>query len=312
MTEFNIETFLLDNQKPCFILPRGGEQIAREFTCVKENPLILAAVKDCAERWPEENAHCLNALQHALESNPNLDGWLACETAFFANLPQRAADYALPEAMFTRGYLRFGGDGLLHHWASLQLPQHRNLVSFHVCDHPTLAAIHDGKAVDCSQGYSSVEGLPSNCSCGTIDPTIPLLLAENGYSPDQIAKILYMQSGWGEDVHLLDLVNSTDPKLAVLRQHITDAIVKALGEAFAALGSGDTSLVLLLDEPMKSTGWIERLCKRFAFAGFKYGNPVKEASAWVRHSAPDSAHAVLSRCVNRQEMLRELFFRNQH
>lgn len=309
MTESTVESYLLDERNKLFVLPRGGGRIACEICRVDSQ--VLIQMHECALHWPEENANCAAALQDSMISHPELVHWLACETAFFVDLPQYAADYALPRTLLEKGYRRYGGDGLVHHWNTLQFDQCDNLISLHFCDHPTVAAIHAGKAVDCSQGYSAVEGLPSKNSCGTIDPSIPLLLSENGYSADEIGRIFSSQSGWGADLTLSELVSSEDPGLAVLRTHVTDAVVKAVGEAFAALGNGHTILAVVLDTPLQELKWVNRLCQRFAFAGIHAGEPVQESSGWTRYSAADSAHAVYVRSIEREAMIKEFFTKNR-
>lgn len=305
MTEHKPEFLQLDEQNILFVLPRGNRRTPREITRVDAQ--MLVNLLECSMQWPEEDAETVKALQASMLAHPEMIHWAACETAFFNDLPQPAVDYALPQALLEKGYQRYGGDGLLVHWASQQLSHYSSIVVVHLGDTPTVSAVQNGKAVDCSQGYSAVEGMPSSTSCGSIDPSIVLLLSENGYSPAQIADLLYRQSGWGADLHLADLLNTHDQKIQMLHDHVADSLVKAVGEAFSTLGKEDAALALLLDEPLRAEDWVPRLCKRFEFAGFVCSTPGTAENGWKIHSAPESIHPVLSHTVDRTEVLRELW-----
>lgn len=304
MTDFTPEILQLDENNIVFVLPRGNRRMTREIT--RLDAQILVILQECAAQWPEEDAESVKALQASMLAHPEMIHWVACETVFFNELPQPAADYALPQSLLEKGYRRYGGDGLLVHWTAQLLTQYSSIVVVHLGDTPTVAAVQHGRAVDCSQGYSAVEGLPSCTVCGTIDPSIVLLLSENGYSPAEIADILYHRSGWGEHLHLVDLLNARDEHSRMLRDHVLDALAKAVGEAFSALGAPDAALVLLLDEPLQAAEWVQEFCDRFAFAGFGCSTSAVEENGWTRYSTPGSTHVVLSHTADRAQVLREL------
>jgi acetate kinase len=135
-------------------------------------------------------------------AHPSLPAVACFDTAFHAGMPDAAAAYALPAEWVERhGLRRHGFHGLSHaHVArrSTELIGRRNLkvVSCHLGAGASVAAIHDGRSVDTTMGFTPLEGLVMATRSGSVDPGLLLwLLREGGVTPAELEAALEHRSG---------------------------------------------------------------------------------------------------------------------
>ncbi len=233
------ETLRTNDSRFLTVLPRGGSRFVQP--CQHITPADLPALQACADEWPQENRAAVDAVRAKFEQEPDLRQYLACETAFFAGLPAQAVHYALPPED-TAGLLRFGADGLVHAWVAGQHPRGR-IVSVHLAAQTTLAAICDGAAVDCSVGYSLLDGLPGLTSCGEIDPSLLFFLCDQGVNTAEIRVRLYTQCGWRSfakrSFSFAEFLAGDDPELSLARSMYFHGLIKQIGAMLSVLGGAD-------------------------------------------------------------------------
>jgi len=254
-----------EEDRIAYVLPHGGGHFAHTATFI--TPETLAEVERCLPFWPEQNQITLELMRDGLERFSKLPQLLLSETAFFAHLPAWVGAYALPTEFHSQGLRRYGGDSFTHQWAwqntSNELPAPRRLVSIHLCDHPNLAAITGGQAVETSLGFTQVEGLPSLTGSGDVDPEIVLLLNRQGMAAQDIFDLLVHQSGWQTIAgpgQLLDLFEKDELVFQMLRA----GILKAFGAAASALGGVD-GVVFTCEERGRWMPFIRSICEGLAF-----------------------------------------------
>jgi acetate kinase len=265
-----LESFILSDNEVIFVLPRGGTFFPQPFTRLgSESPDKLT---ECAQHWPFENTATVKAILQSLQERPHLTHWLACETAFFSDLPAAQKTYAIQAEERAQGYTRFGADGLFHSWATQNHPKTERFISIHLCENTTLAAIHAGKVIDCSTGYSLLEGLPGLTTCGDLDPSLVGLLHEKGFSTEKIGQILYQKSGWqsiSPNITFTDLVNSTSVEPALPQDMYVHALIKGIGAMLSILGGAD--LVFCGCEKIAyCKPFFEKIRTHFAFTKIKF------------------------------------------
>ena len=145
--------------------------------------------------WNTQAFEMIEGLLPLVERQPIL---VAFDDHLFRDLPQHSRFYALPFELSQR-YPRHGNDGLAHDWAFQQIRddlKNDPLITIHLQGRPTLAAFRGGKVVDMSTGYSPLDGLPGSTTCGTIDPSLPIMLASSGRNLADIRTELAKRSGW--------------------------------------------------------------------------------------------------------------------
>ena len=150
------------------------------------------------------------------------------DTAFHQTLPEYAFRYALPTALYTEQRIRkYGFHGTSHQYVSaqaaiyLQQPDAR-IITIHLGNGCSMAAVRGGKSLDTSMGFSPLAGLVMGTRSGDIDPSVVLhLLGPLGYTGEQITELLNKESG------MLGLAGSNDMR------DISKAL--AAGDARAAL-----------------------------------------------------------------------------
>jgi hypothetical protein len=121
------------------------------------------------------------------------------DTAFFQELPEVAAVYALPAELSSRLQLRrYGFHGIAHaalwrRWS--EIGRGDRLVSLQLGSGSSITATRNGKPLDTSMGFTPLEGLVMATRCGDLDPGLLLHLQANGLDSEALTDTLYRRSG---------------------------------------------------------------------------------------------------------------------
>ncbi len=158
----------------------------------------LESLSDLAPLHQPKSLAALDAVQAVLPGVPAV----ACfDTAFHATIGPAAATFALPEQWRERWTLRrYGFHGISHAYVSRRAAQlagapHR-LVSCHLGAGASLAAVHDGRSVDTTMGFTPLDGLVMATRSGSVDPGLLMWLEEHaGTPPAELAATLEYRSG---------------------------------------------------------------------------------------------------------------------
>ena len=166
-------------------------------------PEVKKAIADLIPLAPSHNPAHLEGIDIIEEILPDTPQVAVFDTAFHSTLPERAKVYPLPYEWYEKGIRRYGFHGISHQYCAqrtaqlLQQPlESLKIVTCHLGNGCSLAAIKDGVCLDTTMGFSPLEGLMMGTRCGSIDPQIPLyLIEEYGLSTDELNKILNKESG---------------------------------------------------------------------------------------------------------------------
>lgn len=191
-------------------------------------------------------------LVEALLRAPDVTAVLFFETSFFTALPER--EYAAgvdPDLAARMDLRRFGYHGIFHEAAVRSLARERRksgrparrTLSICLEPKPELTAVLGARPVMVTGGMTPLEGLPGETSCGDLDPSIILALAQElKWGPEQIDAALSRESGLsglaGRRVTLPEVFGSA-PELAEARQVFEHRLLLAAGAGAAALGGVD-------------------------------------------------------------------------
>lgn len=179
----------------------GGEHFTETAIIDDE---VVAAIEAHSSLAPLHNPPNLQGIQVARQLLPNAMQVAVFDTAFHQTMPERAFLYALPSTLYREGRIRrYGFHGTSHRYVAARAAEMlgreltaTNLITCHLGNGSSMAAIEGGRSVDTSMGLTPLEGLVMGTRCGDIDPAIVLHLAKvEGMSIDAIDKLLNKKSG---------------------------------------------------------------------------------------------------------------------
>ncbi len=165
---------------------------------------VLAKIEQLSILAPLHNLANLQGIQVCLKLFPNVPQVAVFDTAFHQTLPDYAFRYAVPDSWYTEHKVRsFGFHGISHQYIAnkaakyLQKPLEKlKLITLHLGNGASIAAIEQGQCIDTSMGFTPLEGLIMGTRCGDIDPSIPLYMQqETNSSAKQISDKLNHHSG---------------------------------------------------------------------------------------------------------------------
>ncbi|MDP1635197.1 MAG: acetate/propionate family kinase [Gallionellaceae bacterium] len=177
------------------------------------------------------------------------------DTAFYAQLPEVAATYALPHELSARhGLRRYGFHGLAHQalwsrWRELRpdVPDGGRIISLQLGAGCSVTAIDRGRPLDTSMGFSPLEGLVMATRCGDLDPgLVTFLQRTENLSAANMERLLYESSGLrgisGIGGDMRTLLAADDPRARLAVQLYCYRARKYLGAYLAVLGGADAIL----------------------------------------------------------------------
>jgi len=164
---------------------------------------VKKAIADLIPLAPNHNPAHLAGIEAIEALLPNVPQVAVFDTAFHTTIPEPAKVYPLPYQWYEQGIQRYGFHGISHQYCANRAAQilHKPLESLkiitcHLGNGCSLAAIRNGICIDTTMGFSPLEGLMMGTRCGSIDPQILLyLMQEFGLSIENVNRLLNQESG---------------------------------------------------------------------------------------------------------------------
>jgi acetate kinase len=179
----------------------GGERLTAP-TLVDE--VTIRAIADQVPLAPLHNPSNLLGIRIAMASFPDTPQVAVFDTAFHQTMPPRAWRYALPADLAAELRIRrYGFHGTSHAYVSRKAAEHLgrpaaelNLITLHLGNGASVAAVAGGRCIDTSMGMTPLEGLVMGTRSGDLDPAVVFYLhREAGLSVDDIDDLLNKRSG---------------------------------------------------------------------------------------------------------------------
>lgn len=261
----------------------GGERFTHSVLITDE---VLRGIEDCIELAPLHNPTNIKGIMAARDVfGAGLPQVAVFDTAFHQTLPERAFLYALPYQLYRRHRIRrYGFHGTSHRYVAYRYRQIRNIarnqtnvITLHLGNGCSIAAIQAGDSVDTSMGLTPLEGLVMGTRSGDIDPAIvDFISTKEGLSSREVETLLNKQSG------LLGISGLTNDMRELLeeeyenndrRAHLAIEIFcyrarKYIGSFLAALG-GAEAVIFTGGIGENSAEVRSRVCTGLEWAGFK-------------------------------------------
>jgi acetate kinase len=179
----------------------GGEEFA---SSVLMTPEVVAKIEACSVLAPLHNPANLRGYQAAFAALPKVPHVAVFDTAFHQTMPGHAYLYGIPFQLYTKHHLRrYGFHGTSHRYVSYRGCQllgwsrsDRRVITAHLGNGCSVAAIDRGRSIDTSMGFTPLEGLLMGTRSGDMDPAIiPWLMAMEELTLHQVNTMLNKHSG---------------------------------------------------------------------------------------------------------------------
>ena len=230
----------------------GGEKFTHS---VLITPEVMETLKECIDLAPLHNPHNIKGIQAAMRLLPGVPQVGVFDTAFHQSMPRWAYMYALPYSLYRRyGLRRYGFHGTSHQYVAqiasemVGRPlQELKVITTHLGNGCSMAAVKDGCSVDTSMGFTPVEGLVMGTRSGDIDPAALLhVMGQEELTLAQANALLNKHSGlWGlsgisSDVReIVEEVENGNDRAKLALEVMTYRIKKYIGAYAAAMGGLD-------------------------------------------------------------------------
>ncbi|MBZ5489897.1 MAG: acetate/propionate family kinase [Acidobacteriia bacterium] len=282
-------------------------------------PDVLAKLDQLVPLAPLHQPHNLLPIRVLAGRRPELPQVACFDTAFHRAQPELAQAFALPAAITDRGVRRYGFHGLSYEYIASALPQldakaaAGRVVVLHLGNGASMCAMHAGRSVASTMGFTAVDGLPMGTRCGAIDPGVMLyLMDELKMDARAIEKLIYQQSGLlgvsGISSDMRVLLSSDDPRARFAVDLFIYRIDRELGSLAGALGGLDALVftggigehaATIRERVCRNAAWLGVECDSIANAagGPGISTPASRVPAWVISTNEELMIARHTRCM---------------
>ncbi len=179
----------------------GGEAFHQP---VRIDETVIAAIEELIPLAPLHNPANLMGIRVAMEHVAQIPQVAVFDTAFHQSIPEHAYLYALPYTLYEKQKVRrYGFHGTSHSYVARQAAlylnrpvEELNIITLHLGNGASAAAIRGGKSIDTSMGLTPLEGLVMGTRSGDLDPAILFYLnRESGLDMDTLDTLLNKESG---------------------------------------------------------------------------------------------------------------------
>ena len=240
---------------------------------------VKTAIKELSSLAPLHNPPNLMGVEVAEQVFSNATQVAVFDTAFHQSIPEVAHRYAIPEKYYTDDHIRvYGFHGTSHQYVSKQAiavldKENSKIISIHLGNGCSMTAIQNGKSIDHSLGFGTMNGLIMGTRSGDIDQSVLLYLQEKyDYSTAEITSILQKESGMLGLTGKSDLrdietaANNGDKKAQLALEMNTYRIKKFIG-SYAAIMNGLDAIIFTAGIGENSTLIREMVCTDLEYLG---------------------------------------------
>ena len=165
---------------------------------------VISEIEELSSIAPLHNPPNVEGIRAAISVMPDVPQVAVFDTAFFASLSPAAYDYAIPRELAEKyGIRKYGFHGTSHQFVTSELERladdslaNKRVISFHLGNGSSVAAVKGGVAIDTSMGFTPLAGLVMGTRSGDLDPAVLIhLQREAGLSVDDVDRVLNRESG---------------------------------------------------------------------------------------------------------------------
>lgn len=284
----------------------GGENFSKSVVITPE---VKKVIEECSELAPLHNPANIIGIEACEKAMPGVPNVAVFDTAFHQTMLAKAYMYALPYEYYEQYKIRrYGFHGTSHKFVSQKAAElagkdisELKIITCHLGNGSSVAAIKNGKVVDTSMGFTPLAGLPMGTRCGDIDPAIVTYLAEKtGKTPKELDAVMNKKSGMlgvsGKSSDYRDLEagsKSGDERCALAFDMFNYSLTKIVGGYIAAMNGVD--VIAFTGGLGENNGWMRKqVMDSFGYIGVEIDDEKNNTSSDYRIiSTPESKVKVM-------------------
>ncbi len=298
----------------------GGEKFSGSVVIDEK---VIATIEECCELGPLHNPHNLTGIRACEKLMPGVPQVAVFDTGFHQTMPDYAYLYALPYEYYEKYHIRrYGFHGTSHRYVSMRAaemlgkkPEELRIVTCHLGNGSSIAAVKGGKCYDTTMGLTPLEGILMGTRCGSIDPAIvPLLMKKENLTPDQVDTIMNKKSGilgltggvTSDNRDIEEGARNGNKRYQLIEAMLVHQLTKYIGGYAAAMGGVD-AIVFAGGIGENNPHYRSRVAENLAFLGVKVDEEMnrkaKRTSVEYDISAPDAKVKMLVIPTNEELMI---------
>jgi acetate kinase len=279
---------------------------------VRVTPAVLARLERLVPLAPLHQPHNLLPIRTLAARLPDLAQVACFDTGFHCVQSAVARAFALPRELSDAGVRRYGFHGLSYEYIASVLPQYdaraaagRTIV-LHLGNGASMCAMHAGRSVATTMGFTAVDGLPMGTRTGSLDPGVLLyLMDEHGMDTRALETLIYKRSGLlgvsGISSDMRELLESNQPHARDAIELFCYRIGRELGSLAASLRGLD-AIVFTAGIGEHAVPIRDRVCRDASWLGLAL-DPVANARNGPRISRHDSQVAAWVIATDEEHMI---------
>jgi acetate kinase len=294
----------------------GGEEFADSAVITEDVLNKIDALSELAPLHNPANITGIKAFQQVL---PNVPAVAVFDTAFHQTMPESSFLYSLPYEYYEKyGIRKYGFHGTSHKYVSERAAEllgrpleQLRLLSCHLGNGASIAAIEGGKSIDTSMGFTPLAGVTMGTRSGNIDPAlIPFIMEKTGKTADEVLNVLNKESGmlgvsgFSSDLRDIEVQASEGNERAELALEVfANRIHKYIG-SYASRMYGVDAIIFTAGIGENSAEIRERVLQGLEFMGVYWDpalNKVRGEEAFVNY--PHSPVKVIIIPTNEEVMI---------
>ncbi|MBO5611129.1 MAG: acetate kinase [Prevotella sp.] len=295
----------------------GGEKFAHSVILNEE---VMEAFKECIDLAPLHNPANIKGVMAVHELMPGMKQVGVFDTAFHQTMPKHAYLYPIPYNLYKQyGIRRYGFHGTSHRYVSARACEFlgldyksQKIITCHIGNGGSVAAIKEGKCIDTSMGLTPLEGVMMGTRSGDIDAGAVIYLQKKlGLDADGLSDLLNKKSGVlgiseiSSDMREIEDAAHSGNKRAQLALDMYFYRVKKYVGAYAAALGGCDVLVFTAGVGENQSDLRQEVCRDMEFMGIKIDNEknAKTRGEEIELSTPDSRVKVVIIPTNEELMI---------
>ena len=259
----------------------GGEKFNKSVVLTDE---VLKTFEECIDLAPLHNPANLKGVKAVSELMPGLPQVGVFDTAFHQTMPAHSYLYAIPYELYEKyGVRRYGFHGTSHRYVSKRVcdflgvnPADKKVITCHIGNGGSIAAVDGGKCVDTSMGLTPLEGLMMGTRSGDIDGgAITFLEKKLGLDADGMSNLLNKKSGVlgisgiSSDMREIDTAVEQGNERAKIALDMYNYRIKKYVGAYAAAMGGCDIIVFTAGVGENQYSMREQVCAGMEYMGVK-------------------------------------------